>query len=213
MADTKISGLAAVTVPAVTDEIPVNQAGASKKLTVAQIAELFFTRISGNSGAAGAFKTLQRLTANATANATVTLQTVMTTTGLAAGVYHFRYDVIYQAGATTTGVDFAIGFSGTAPTYVATSRFASTGGAAATGIADDVGSNTASMLEGKSQRTLSGKLGSSLGVSTINANHHYKIEGILEVTVSGNLTLQHCSEVAASSQVMAKSILELTKVS
>lgn len=37
MADTKISALTAVTVPAGTDEFAVNQSGASKKMTLAQI--------------------------------------------------------------------------------------------------------------------------------------------------------------------------------
>jgi hypothetical protein len=37
MADTKISGLPAVTTPAGTTEIPVNEAGTNKKLTLAQI--------------------------------------------------------------------------------------------------------------------------------------------------------------------------------
>ena len=37
MADTKVSALTAVATPAGTDEIPVNQAGTSKKLTLAQV--------------------------------------------------------------------------------------------------------------------------------------------------------------------------------
>ena len=37
MADTKVSALPAVTVPATTDEFPVNQGGTSKKVTLAQI--------------------------------------------------------------------------------------------------------------------------------------------------------------------------------
>jgi len=37
MADTKISGLTAVTTPAVTDEFAVNQGGTSKKVTLLQV--------------------------------------------------------------------------------------------------------------------------------------------------------------------------------
>jgi len=37
MADTKVSGLTAVTTPAATDEFPVNQGAASKKVTLLQI--------------------------------------------------------------------------------------------------------------------------------------------------------------------------------
>lgn len=212
MADTKISALTAVVTPAATDEFPVNQAAASKKMTLAQIAGYLFTRIDAASGAAGGYKTLQKLSANATANATTTLATVMTTTGVGAGTWSFRYNVIYQAAATTTGVDFAVGHSGTTGAFVVTTQFASTGGAAATGLADQIASNTANMLEGKAQRTKGGKVGSSLGVDTINADMHMIIEGLIVVSVSGDLTLQHASEVAASSQIMANSTLELTKI-
>ncbi len=40
MADAKISALPAVTVPALTDEIPVNQAGTTKKETISQVLSL-----------------------------------------------------------------------------------------------------------------------------------------------------------------------------
>lgn len=41
MADTKISALAAVTAALVADELPVNEAGTSKKMTVQQVLTLF----------------------------------------------------------------------------------------------------------------------------------------------------------------------------
>jgi hypothetical protein len=212
MADTKISALTAVTTPASTDEFAVNQGGSSKKVTLALLSGYLFTRINASSGAAGEYKTLQKLSANATANATTTLATVMTTTGVGAGTWNFIYNVIYQAAATTTGVDFAIGHSGTTGAVVITTSFATSGGAAATALADQTGSNTASLLEGKSQRAKAAKVGSTLGVDTANANMHYRIEGVIVVTVSGDLTLQHASEVAASSRVMADTCLELTKI-
>lgn len=212
MADTKISALTASAGVTSTDEFPANDSGASVKVTAAQLGEYFFKRINSSSGAAGEYKTLQKLSANATANATVTLATVMTTTGLAAGTYTFQYDVIYQAAATTTGVDFAVGYSGTSGSFVVTTAFASTGGAAATGIADQAGSNTASMMEAKSQRTKATKVGSTLGVDTANSNCHMILRGIIVVTGAGDLTLQHASELAASTQVMADSTLELTKI-
>lgn len=217
MADSTISGLTAAGSAQIDDEYPVNaiSVGDNRKVTGEQI-RTFVTdhlvlRINGNSGAAGSYTTLQKLSANATANATTTLQTVMTTTGVASGTYRFTYAVIYQAAAATTGVDFAIGHSGTA-TVVVSSWFPTSGGTAANGLADQVGSNTASLVEGKGARALSTKFGSSLGVDTLNANCLMMIEGVLVVTVSGSLTLQHCSEVAASSQVMANTCLELTRI-
>ena len=191
----------------------ISLAGAAKVSIIVAALELEpIKRIAGSSGAAGTDITLQRLTANATANATTTLATVMTRTGVGAGTWNFRYNVIYQAAATTTGVDFAVGFSGTSGAFVVTSQFATSGGTAATALADQTGSNTASLLEGKAQRTKGTKMGSTLGVDTANADMHIIIEGIIVVTVSGDLTLQHASELAASTQVMANTCLTLTKM-
>lgn len=213
MADTKISALTAVTAALTAHEVAVNEGGtATKRASLAQIAALLFARINGNSGAAGEYKTLQKLSANATANSTTTLATVMTTTGVGAGTWHFKYSVIHQSGATTTGVNFAIGHSGTVTKMVANSSFPTSGGAAATALTLGAGTDTASLLEGKGVRALSTKMGSTLGADAANTNSLLIIEGLIQVTVSGDLTLQHASEVAASSQIMAETSLELTKV-
>lgn len=212
MADSKISALTAASAVAAANEFAINEAGASKKVTAAQIAAYFQSRVNGPSGAAGEYKTLQKLSANATANATTTLATVMTTTGVGVGTWKFRYSIIYQAGATTTGVNFAIGHSGTVSKIVANSSFPTSGGTAANGLALGAGTDTASLLEGKGVRALSTKMGSTLGVDVANANNLIEISGIIVVTASGDLTLQHASEVAASSQVMADTCLELTKI-
>jgi hypothetical protein len=111
-----------------------------------------FARIAGNSGAAGLDFTFQKLTANATANSTTSLTTVMTTTGVGVGLWRFRYNVIYQAAATTTGVNFAVNHTGTNGSFVMTTYFATTGGTAATAAATQQTSATANLLEGKATR-------------------------------------------------------------
>ncbi len=171
-----------------------------------------FTRINGSSGAAGADKTLQKLSANAAANLTTVLLAVMTTTDVGVGTWNFRYNVIYQSAALTTGVDFAVGHSGTNGSFVVSSQFVTSGGAAATGTADQTAGNLATMVEGKAARAKATKMGTTLGVDTINADMHMVIEGIIVVTATGSLTLEHCSELAASTQVMADTTLELTKI-
>jgi hypothetical protein len=168
------------------------------------------TRIGGNSGAAGSDLTFQRLTANATANSTTTLTTVMTTTGVGVGLWAFEYQVIYQAGATTTGVNFAVNHTGTVANFVMTTIFATTGGAAATGAPTMATSATANMLEGKAARAINTGVGATLSVDAANSNMHYLIKGTIEVTASGSLELKHASEVAASSQVMKNTNLILT---
>jgi hypothetical protein len=168
------------------------------------------TRVGGNSGAAGADITLQRLTANAAANATTTLTTVMTTTSVGTGLWRFRYNVIYQAAATTTGVNFAVNHTGTNGSFVMTTYFATTGGTAATAAATQQTSATANLLEGKATRTKNTAVGSTLSVDTANTDMHYLIEGVINVTATGSLELKHSSELAASTQVMAGTCLELT---
>lgn len=171
------------------------------------------TRIAGASGAAGADITLQVLTADAASNSTTTPAVVMTTTTVGVGRWAFKYKVIYRSGATATGAGFSVNHTGTVTRFVVSEWFVTTGGAAANGIADQVASDTASMVEGKSQRTKDAKLGASLGVDTANADMQRIIEGTVVVTGTGSLELKHYSEVAAATTVMADSNLELVKLS
>lgn len=175
-------------------------------------ASALIKRIGGSSGAAGRNITLQTLTSDASANSTTTPATVMTTTGLGVGTWLAEYDVIHQSGATTTGVGFQLGFSGTAGKMVVTDLFATSGGTAATAGQDQVASDTASLAESKAQRAFGAKLGATLSVDTANADMHRMLRCLFTVTVAGDLTLQHYSEVAASSQVMAGTMMRLTKV-
>lgn len=171
------------------------------------------TRISGSSGAAGADFTFQRLSANATANSTTTPTTVMTTTGLGAGTWAFKYLVRYQSSAATTGVGFCVNHTGTTGAFLSTWSMTTTGGAAATGVADQVTStNAGQLVEGKSERVKNTVSSASAGVDTINADCLAILEGLVVVTVSGSLELKHSSETAASTQVMADTLLELRKI-
>lgn len=138
----------------------------------------------------------------------------LTVPSLAAGTYVFQYFVIYQTTATTTGVEFVVDHTGTAATFVSNARFGSTGGAAATGIADQVGVGTAAgLMEVKTQRTKGARPGVTIGVDTLNANCLMIIEGIIVPTTVGNLKLMMAAELA-SLVVRAKagSCLILTQV-
>lgn len=175
------------------------------------------TKISGSSGAAGNYTTWQTLSSNAAANATTTVAAVMTTTGVGSGTWAFKYLIRYQSSATTTGVFFSIDHGGTVSTMVYHMTFVSTGGAAATGVADQVsGTNAGQLVEGKSARTdnatVAGGHTASAGVDTINADCLMVLEGIFTCSTSGSLILNHASETANSTQVMAGTTLELRKV-
>lgn len=170
------------------------------------------TRVSGASGAAGADLTLQQLSADSAANNTTSLATVMTTTSVGAGTWNFKYKVFYRSAATTTGIAFAVNHTGTVTRFAAISHLATTGGAAANGVATMATSGTANLIEGKAQRTKNTSMGPFLGVDSANADCLCIIEGTVVVSVTGSLELRMASEVASSAvTVMANSTLELTK--
>lgn len=216
MADTKFSALSAVTTPTTADEFAVNQAGVSKKVTLATLISYFQALVSGGTGAgaiAAGAELWQVLAADATANATTTNAAVMTTQNLAAGTYWFRYDIIARAAAATTSLKFAVQATGTVTRIVYHLFFPSQGVTAATGIVDqDINVTTGAVVAHLSARANNVTLGPTTDVDTANADVHYWIEGIVVTSTTGNLVLQHGSEVAASTQVMAGTQLYLKRL-
>jgi len=138
----------------------------------------------------------------------------LTVASLAVGVYVFQYYVIYQTTATTTGVEFVVDHTGTDSAFVSNAYFGSTGGAAATGIADQVGVGTAAgLMEVKTQRASGARPGVTIGVDTLNANCLMVIEGLILTTSTGDLKLMMAAELAALVvRAKAGSALILTKV-
>ncbi len=214
MPDAKISALTAVITPDSASEIPVNEAGTTKKLTVAQIVSLIQVRINGSSGAAGEYKTLQKLSANSSDQTSITPATVITTTGVGIGTWHFEYTLLYQTAATTTGIKIAINHTGTVTTYQMHSDFLSTGGAAATGVGDGIATSaTTGLHEGHAERVINTSSKATVGVATANANQLLVVRGLLVVSATGSLEFKLGTEVAASAaRLMADSVLELTKI-
>lgn len=216
MADTKISALTAVTTPADTDEFAVNQGGTSKKMTLAQIEAHICLIISGNSGTANAggagSETWQVLTANAAANSTTTIATVMTTSTIPAGTYFYRYDIITASAATTTAQKFSVNATGTVTKHLYHLFFPSAGVTAATGAVDqELNATTGAVWAHESTRTNNTTLGPGTDHDT-TGDVHYVIEGVLVTSTSGNLLLGHASEVAAASTVQAGTMLRLSRL-
>lgn len=214
MADTKISALTAVTTPAATDEFAVNQGGTSKKMTLAQIKTAAVrTLISGNSGTVSAeaapSETWQVLSSNASANATATIATVMTSSTLAAGTWMYRYDIMSTTSVTTTSLKFSVDATGTVTSHLYHLFFPSQGVTAATGVVDqDINVTTGAVWGHLSTRTDNTTLGPLTDHDTTGLVH-YVIEGHLITSTSGNLLLGHASEGAVSTQVMAGTALRL----
>lgn len=127
------------------------------------------------------------------------------------GVYAFQYFIRYQAAATTTGVRFSVNFSGTVTSFVANTRYVDNSALAATAAADqDAVGAAAQVLGGMSARTKSDAgWGTTISVDTQDADMLMIVEGLMTVTVAGDIQLYHGSEVAAASTVKAGTLLIL----
>jgi hypothetical protein len=214
LADTKYSALTAGSVVG-THEFGISDGTAvSKKITITQLADFIFARINGSSGAAGPYKTLQKLSSNSADQTSVTPAAVMTTTGVGVGWWHFRYTVIYQAAATTTGIRLNVNHSGTTGQFTSVLRTPNSTGTASNGIGLGVATQAIGTVESVyPERVKNTTSFASVGVVDVNADIQAGVEGLVEVTVSGSLELKLGTEVAASAvRLMAGSMLELTKV-
>lgn len=214
MADTKISALTAASVAAAANEIPINEAGASKKVTLAQIAAFLVEEIVGSSGAAGEGRTTLALSSNSADNTTTTQATAMTITGVGAGTWRVKGTLVFQAAATTTGIGMVLNHTGTVSRFVSNWIHITTGGAAATGVSDQATATAAGQLvEGKAERVKDTRSSFTVGVDTANADELAVMDAVIIVTATGSLTLSIASEVSASAvRLMAGSILEIDKV-
>jgi hypothetical protein len=130
------------------------------------------------------------------------------------GTYTFKYSILYRAAATTTGVRFSVNHDGTVTSFVAEMRWVDVSATAATAAADqDAVLATGSVLGAMAARAKStAGWGTTISVDTADADMLMIIEGLMVVTVAGDLELWHGSEVAAASTVKAGSVLVLTKV-
>lgn len=207
MADTKISALSAVSSVAGTNELAVNEAGTSKKATAAQLGTYLQTI---------GMPLVVALASDATANSTTTAAeiTSMQATAVGAGTYVFQYFIRYQAAAITTGVKFSINHTGTVTAMVYNMSYVDAAATASTGAPSQAANaSTAQVYGAYSARAKSAtaSVGPTLSVDTLNADMLMIIEGMMIVTVSGDLELWHASEVAAASTVKAGTSLILTR--
>ena len=204
MADTKISLLTAASAAAAANEFAINEAGTSKKVTVAQLQNLL-----------GIVK--KTLTSDAAENETATLVKI---TGLdltvGNGTYVFEYYIRAQTADVLNSMKFAVTHTGTLTAFMCDLYFPSAGVTAATGAVDQelAAITTGSVWAHQSTRVKNTTLGPQTGIDTINVDVLYRISGMMIVTVSGDLQLWHASELVqiAGTMVMAGTCLILTKV-
>lgn len=207
MADTKTSALTAVTTPAGTDEIHVNQGGTSKKLTLAQIEAYLETR--------GMPRVTRLNSVHSNSTTTGTEVTDLSQT-LEAGTYTVDYTLIVRSATATVGPMMGVNFTGTAAvkTFTAFWPDASTALTAYTADMASEGTKGLGVLSGmptKTYSTTAPNLGTTVGVKNTAADTPMFIKGILIVTVAGDLELWHSSETATATTVEIGSSLVVVR--
>lgn len=206
MADTKVSALPAVTAAALTNELPVNEAGTSKKVTLDQVRTLMETLGKPRVTRLNA----QHQLASTTGTEVTDLQQT-----LEAGTYVFTYALIVRSSATATGVLLGVNFTGTgSPRMHFRFADATTSTAAEVHSMDDQGNLGFGFISGmanNTETTTAPNMGTTVGVATANTDILCWIEGLIIVTGSGDLELWHSSETAANTSVEVGSSLIVTR--
>jgi hypothetical protein len=186
VADTKISALTAAAAAADANELAINEAGTSKKVTAAQIRKLI-----------GLYK--KRVTADVSSTSATLAKVTDLDLTLPAGSYGFQYNCIWQSSSLTCGVSFNVNFTGTQTHFPWTWRWVDVSSTAATGAptgSDGTIGQVYGAFASRIARTTT-QFGPLLSVDTINADLLVIVEGSVVVTVQGNLELYFGSEVGA----------------
>ncbi len=147
------------------------------------------------------------------ATTTPTEVTGLSVVGTGTGTFVFNYYILHQADAATTGIRFDVNHTGTVTSFVWNQMFVGLTQTAADANPDqDEVLATASIYNAFSSRGkgTAGR-GTTLSVDTLAADMLMRIEGLMVVTVDGDLELWHGSEVAANTTVKAGSSLLLVK--
>jgi hypothetical protein len=216
-ADVKISALPAASSVSGTDELPTNQSGTTRKVTVTQLATYTITNsTSGATTTAGPVETWQVLTKDCATNATVTMATCMTTNGITAGTWAFEYQVIFQAGGTSNGVRFEIGSTMNMNPFRAQALVLATS-ASSNAVLSTMGKNGFAFggwATRASANVTNNQVLSIAGVDTANSDEMAIITGSFETTgATGSLFFQSASSRApVGVTVKADTYLRLLKL-
>ena len=207
MADTKISALTAATVAAVANELAINEAGRSKKISGTQLVTLLQTLGMPRVKLLGSQHSISSTTATKVTGLDITLE---------AGTYTFQYYIIEQSATVTVAPLYAINFTGTVTTQKWWFQYADLSAtllAAIGTVAHDVTTSTLGFQMAQANDDFGTTVpdmhpfATTNAVQTTNTDILVMITGLLEVTVQGNLELWHGSETATATSVEVGSSL------
>lgn len=209
MADTKISALSAASVAAVANELVINEAGTSKKISITQLVTLLQTLGMPR------VKKLGTQHSNSTATGTKVTDLDLT---LEAGTYTFDYSLITRSGGTVgTGIMVGVNFStGTAAVKTMIVYWADGSGsllAEAHNMDDQgvLGTGFISGMANKAYSSTSPNMGTTVGFTTDASDTPMFMHGVVVVTVQGNLELWHSSETTTATTVEVGSSLAVIR--
>jgi hypothetical protein len=203
MADTKISALSAVTAALAAQEIPVNDAGTTKKMTVTQLLT-FLQAVNG----LPLVKSLTSAYTNATTSATKVTGLDLT---LAVGTYIVKYHLMIQNATAANACNMSVNFTGTATGKVMY-LYHDSGTTAVTPAIADTGA--AGTIAGAAQATNFSAAATQMTVTAfVNAatNAYMEVTAIVVVTVGGNVELWAKSESTTSAQISVGSSVIATR--
>ena len=192
MADTKISALTAATAAAAANELAINEAGTSKKISITQLVTLLQTL--------GMPIVTQLAIRYTNATTTGTEVTELSFNSLAVGTYVCRWYLLYRAAATTSSIKFGVNVTGTVDQFVANVYFPSAGVNAATGTMHNANNATTGQVWAYAntitESTTAPNLGPWVAVTNAAATHLLIVEAVVDLTGTGDIELWCASEVA-----------------
>lgn len=206
MADSAISQLTLAGSGLAADEFAIDEAGASKKITLSQIAQFNNT--------SGIFLSLANDEAASTSTAMVRVSGMDVVVD--AGTYIFEYYIRAQFANTNQDPKFAVNHTGTTTAFPYFFQYGSAGTLASTGSISQVqNATTGRVWSNQSTRTKNTTLGPESNVDTINADILFRVFGMAIVTVTGTLELYfgcRVNSVGRAITIKAGTCLILKKV-
>lgn len=170
----------------------------------------FFVLASNVGTGTGGVTVVRAASDHTLASATPTEVTALTiATGT--GTFVFNYYIYYSSSLAATGVRFDVNYDGTVTAFVWNQMWVDTSATASTAVPDQDAVGAAGQVYGAFASRAKGTAGRgvTLSVDTVSADMLMRIEGLMIVTVGGNLKLYHGSEDANNTTVKTGSSLIL----
>jgi hypothetical protein len=209
VADTKISALAALTgANAATGDLldivdisdtSMGAGGTNKQISLLELEE-FLERVAG-------LPRIKRLNSQHSVTGVTGTKVTDLDMALPVGTHTFKYSVLNRSATATTGVGLGVNFTGTAAVKGAMRRNVSSITTASNGVTE--GESGAALVTGGVMNAWYTRAYSTTaptmmaeGVETTGVDLLDIIEGLIIVTVAGNLELWHSSQIAATTTTL-----------